>query len=199
MGALQFVTEAERVKALYPEASCVGIADGAADNWSLLTPLTDYQVLDFYHATEYLSEAAYGAHPEKSGKPKRKEWLKTQCHTLKHDEQGAQKVLDELKRVQRKHLKMDVKEKVTDAIRYFTNHLPMMDYAAYREKHFPIGSGVTEAACKTLVKQRLCRSGMRWKEKGLKTVLSLRALVLTKDRWQQFWERINQYGVGALA
>ncbi len=86
-----------------------------------------------------------------------------------------------------------------DAVRYFKNHLSMMSYAEYREKHFPIGSGVTEAACKTLIKQRLCRSGMRWKDKGLKTVLSLRSLVLTKDKWKQFWDRIDQYGAVALS
>ena len=52
-----------------------------------------------------------------------------------------------------------------------------MDYAQFRQKNYPIGSGVTEAACKTLVKQRLCCSGMRWKEKGASIILSLRALV----------------------
>ena len=49
------------------------------------------------------------------------------------------------------------------------------------------------------IKQRFCRSGMRWKDKGIKTVLSLRSLVLTTDRWKQFWEKIDQYGVGVLA
>lgn len=195
----RFVAEAERVTPLYPEAQRVGIADGAVDNWSLLRPLTQHQILDFYHATEYLAEAALGAYPEKTGKPKRQQWLKEQCHKLKHDSGGAQAVLDELKKVGRKHLTKTVKEKVKDAIRYFTNHLSMMDYATYWEKEFPIGSGVTEAACKTLVKQRLCRSGMRWKEKGLKTVLSLRALLLTTDRWKQFWQNINRYGANVLA
>jgi len=59
-----------------------------------------------------------------------------------------------------------------------------MNYAQYLEKKYPIGSGVTEAACKTLVKQRLCCSGMRWKEKGAiipGIILSLRALALTKN------------------
>ncbi|NKC15298.1 MAG: ISKra4 family transposase [Gammaproteobacteria bacterium] len=193
----RFIAEAEHVKSLYPEATRVGIADGASDNWSLLTPLTQYQILDFHHATEYLARAANGAHPEKTGKSKRKAWLNEQCHRLEHDSNGAQKVLTELKRVGRKHLTKETKDKVKDAIRYFTHQRPMMDYAGYREKQFPIGSGVTEAACKTLIKQRLCRSGMRWKEKGLKTVLSLRALVLTQGRWQQFWERINQCGIEA--
>lgn len=195
----RFIDEAQRVTRLYPEAQRVGIADGAADNWSLLTPLTQHQILDFYHASEYLAEAADGAYPEKTGKPKRQQWLQAQCHTLKQESGGAQTVLDELKRVSRKRLTKAVEEKVTAAIRYFSNHVSMMDYATYREQSFPIGSGVTEAACKTLVKQRLCRSGMRWKEKGLKTVLSLRSLLLTKERWQQFWERINQNGIGAFA
>jgi hypothetical protein len=41
----------------------------------------------------------------------------------------------------------------------------------------------------------LCGSGMRWKEKGAAAILSLRALVLTSTRWDQFWNKLNQYGV----
>jgi len=54
--------------------------------------------------------------------------------------------------------------------------------------------GVTEAACKTLVKQRLCASGMRWKNKGAKIVLRLRALTRTTGRWAQFRQKIDQFG-----
>jgi len=68
-----------------------------------------------------------------------------------------------------------------------------MNYAFYRNQHYPIGSGVTEAACKTVIKQRLCCSGMRWKEAGA-AVVSLRTLVLTSTRWNQFWNKLNQYG-----
>lgn len=74
-----------------------------------------------------------------------------------------------------------------------------MDYARCLAEHWPLGSGVTEAACKTLVKQRLCQSGMRWKEAGAGIILSLRALVLTKSRWQQFWDKIDQYGFPVAA
>jgi hypothetical protein len=68
----------------------------------------------------------------------------------------------------------------------------MMDYAGHVEKNLPIGSGFPEAVCKTLVKQRLCGSGMRWKEKGAKVILSLRALAQSKGRWQQFWHKVDQ-------
>jgi hypothetical protein len=65
--------------------------------------------------------------------------------------------------------------------------------------NLPIGSGVTEAACKTLIKQRLCQSGMKWKNQGISMVLHLRALISTKGRWEQFWVRINQAGLIGLA
>ena len=51
-----------------------------------------------------------------------------------------------------------------------------MEYSKYLDKNFPIGSGVTEAACKVIVKQRLCSSGMKWKHRGAEAVLCLRAL-----------------------
>ena len=53
---------------------------------------------------------------------------------------------------------------------------------------------MTEAACKTLVKQRLCASGIRRKSKGAGIVLSLRALTHTVGRWTQFWQKIDQFG-----
>jgi len=74
-----------------------------------------------------------------------------------------------------------------------------MTYPQALQNHWPIGSGVTEAACKSLVKQRLCRSGMRWKDPGAAVVLSLRALLLTPLRWEQFWNKLDQYGFPVAA
>ena len=49
-----------------------------------------------------------------------------------------------------------------------------MDYAEAAQRGLPIGSGVVEAACKTLVTERLKRSGMRWREAGGQAILTLR-------------------------
>lgn len=57
-----------------------------------------------------------------------------------------------------------------------------------------MGSGVTEAACKVIVKQRLGNSGMKWKHKGAQNVLALRAMNYSDDRWLQMWEKIDRYG-----
>ena len=67
--------EIAHVKHLYPEAVYVGIADGAKSNWEFLEQHTRVQVLDFYHAAEYLADAAQAAYPRSP--TKRAEWLET--------------------------------------------------------------------------------------------------------------------------
>ena len=117
---------------------------------------------------------------------------------LKHDNNGAHDLLKGMQGLSTDGLSLDIKTKLSAAITYFTNQQRRMDYPLYRAKHFLIGSGVTEAACKTLVKQRLCRSGMKWQEKGARLLLSLRALVCTKTRFEQFWNRVNTVGLSGL-
>lgn len=189
--------EIGHLQALYPEVDYVGVADGAAENWCFLEPYTDRQILDFYHATGYLANAAQAAFPR--NKAKRQDWLDDRCHTLKHKQGAAGRILNEMESFLDKPLSKTVREKLDAAITYFRNHKHQMNYAYYRVQALPIGSGVTEAACKTLVKQRLCNSGMKWKDQGARVVLSLRALVLTEGRWGQFWDKINQYGVPIFA
>ena len=69
-------------------------------------------------------------------------------------------------------------DKVESTITYFKNHRERMIYAEQVRRNGPIGSGVTEAACRVVVKQRLCVSGARWSAKGSSVVLSLRTLDL---------------------
>jgi len=191
--------EIEHVKTLYPKATYAGVADGAACNWEFLGPHTDFQVLDFYHASEYLADVAKAAFPRDPAQ--REQWLTDACHNLKHKHGAPGRLLKEMQALSKGEQRMseEVRKKLAAAITYFRNHKHQMNYAKYRAQELPIGSGVTEAACKTLVKQRLCNSGMRWVEKGAKVVLSLRALMLTDDRWEQFWGKINQYGFPVAA
>ncbi len=192
--------EVDKIKSKYPNATYVGIADGAANNWEFLTPNTQYQILDFYHATEYLAGASYAFFINDS---ERKTWLHNVCHELKHTQGAAQAILTQM--IEQVNLIKDkkkisdiVKKKLSAAVTYFTNQLLRMNYFDYVARNLPIGSGVTEAACKTLIKQRLCRSGMRWKDRGARAVIALRALVQTTNRWSQFWDRITHNGISDL-
>ncbi len=187
--------EIATVKKHYPDALYLGIADGAKNNWSFLEQHTSRQLLDFFHVTEYLANVTYAAYPGKTDKPKRTIWLDERCKQLKREPGAVETLISEMEKLAQKNsLTKTVKENLLAALTYIKNHNQMMDYAMHTEKNLPIGSGVTEAACKTLVKQRLCGSGMRWKDQGAKVILSLRALVQSKGRWQQFWDKIDQYG-----
>lgn len=189
--------EINHIQGLYPQASYVGVADGAAENWCFLGQYVDKQIVDFYHATGYLANVAQAAFPR--DKAQRQAWLDDHCHSLKHKQGAAGRILKEMEAFLDKPLSKAVRAKLEAAITYFRNHKHQMNYAYYQAQGLPIGSGVTEAACKTLVKQRLCNSGMKWKDQGARVVLSLRALVLTEGRWGQFWDKISQHGLPIFA
>ena len=185
--------EIEHIKQLYPDALYIGLADGATDNWSFLNAYTSIQITDFWHASEYLAQAAEAIFPLKRERTQKKQWLDERCHKLKHLKGAAGRILNELKDKLTNTLSTSNREKLQKAITYFTNQKARMRYYALVKQALPIGSGVTEAACKTIVKQRLCQSGMKWHEKGASIILSLRTLERS-NRWEQFWGKINQYG-----
>jgi hypothetical protein len=191
--------EIDRLKAKYPDVHYVGIADGAKGNWEFLGRHTDVQVVDFWHAVEYLGKAAvvlFRGHPKT-----RQSWMDDACHRLKHDPGGAAWVLKRLRSLARERPWAKGNEDVERAITYFANQsgAGRMDYAARVAADEPIGSGVTEAACKVIVKQRLCGSGMKWTENGSAVVLSLRALSYTPGRWNQFWSKVDRWGFPVAA
>ena len=187
--------EIAHVKKHYPAALYLGIADGAKNNWPFLEKHTGRQLLDFFHASEYLADVAHAAFPGKTDKAKREAWLHERCRQLKHDAGAVDAIISEMEKLaNRKKLTKSTQENLAAAQTYFTNNSQRMNYAVHVAHDLPIGSGVTEAACKTLVKQRLCCSGMRWKPQGAKVILSLRALIQSKGRWQQFWDKIDQFG-----
>ena len=66
-----------------------------------------------------------------------------------------------------------------------------MQYWEYRRRHLPIGSGITEAACKTVFTQRLKLSGMRWKHEGAGIVLTLRVILLS-GIWEEVYSAALQ-------
>jgi len=156
-------------------------------------------VIDFWHAAEYLSDAANVLFACDSGA--KKPWLNAACHRLKHEPGAARQLIRDLKRMAAEKGVSADQEDVAAAVTYFTNQSKAgrMDYPPLVAVKVPIGSGVTEAACKVLVKQRLCGSGMKWKEPGAAAVLSLRCLSYTADRWSQFWARIDRNGFPVAA
>jgi hypothetical protein len=184
--------EIAHVQQLYPEAVLTGVADGSEDNWTFLRQYTTDECIDFYHVTSYLSWVARAVHPrDLQGQQK---WLEECCHQLKHQKGYAAKLLEQMEGLAVAGLSETVQVELAKALTYFRNHHQQMRYAERLEAKLPIGSGVTEAACKTIVKMRMCRGGAKWKAAGAAGVLSLRTLIYTPERWEQFWAKIDRYG-----
>lgn len=64
-----------------------------------------------------------------------------------------------------------------------------MKYAQAKQKHLPVGSGIVEAACKTLVGQRLKRAGMSWTINGGQAILTFRSIIKSQ-RFDKAWELV---------
>lgn len=188
----QMDKEIARIKQIYSDVRYVGISDGAKDFLPWLKKHTTTQVLDFWHVSDYLKGAAQAIARKKEEQEK---WIESTCHNLKHDHGAAQLILTELEQAATKQQSIAAEENLTKAISYIGNNLGRMNYASYRKTHIPIGSGVTEAACKTIIKKRMCGSGMKWVSSGARTVLTLRAMARTKGRWEEFWQKIAKFGI----
>ncbi len=142
------------------------------------------RIADFYHVAEHLSDLAKAWRP---GDPEAAEELSDRwCHTLKHEGGPAVlAVLEALDRNGRSESSLEVHRQVTQ---YVSNHMDRMDYPTYVAAGWQIGSGHIEAACRTVVNERLKLSGMRWSEKGADAVCHLRALFKgDADQWEAFW------------
>jgi hypothetical protein len=191
----KFSREIERVKEKFPDVLYIGLADGAKDNWTFLKQYTKRLLVDFYHAREYIGKAAGAIFGR--DEINKKIWEDAFSHDLKHKQGTANRLIKEL---EKQRARLDSKnfierdEEIRQVITYYKHYKTKMSYAHHTSNNLPIGSGVTEAACKTVVKQRMCISGSRWKDEGASCVLTLRALKLTTGRWQQFWSYVMRHG-----
>jgi len=184
--------EVEHVRQLYPRARLTAVADGSEDNWAFTRQYTHDECIDFYHASAYLDWVAKAAQPRYP--TARLEWLEDRRHKLRHEKGYAEELLAEMQGLAVTGLSETVQEELGKAKTYFSNHHQQMNYAERAGAKLPIGSGVTEAACKTIVKMRMCRGGARWKEEGLFFNLTVTTLIYTEGRWEQFWAKVDRYG-----
>jgi hypothetical protein len=163
------ITAAERV---------LFVADGASWIWrrvprllkSLgLTQEQTQQLIDFWHAVQYLGKIADSR--RLSGAPK-KRWLTTQKQRLLRGEIGA--VVEELQTLLGPR---PTKEQRT-WLNYFLTHgltHRRMDYARARSRQLPIGSGAIESAIRRVINLRVKSNAVYWLRENAETIIRLRA------------------------
>jgi hypothetical protein len=165
-----------------PELRLAKITDAGGDNWEFLATLPDGpEILDFFHATEHLADALAAVHGDGTLTTRHKfEFLRKRLLT---EDDGAKAVIEALSYLRLKHPHI---KRVKQVLSYFRKNRKRMRYAEWKRDGFMIGSGVVEAACKTLVAQRLKLSGMRWGSHGAQAILTMRGWDQS-DRFDEAW------------
>ena len=191
----KFEAELDAIELLLPEETVkVLVCDGARNLWNYIEQnerFNDYEkIIDYWHALEHLSAAAEALFGK--GSEQGKSWYTQYADLLLKNDNGAQRLLRSITYFERKEKLSNSRQEALRVQRtFFSRNQNKMHYAKFRQRGLPIGSGPVEAACKTLVKTRMCRSGMRWLREGGQNILALRTYVKS-NRWDAFWKHFNE-------
>lgn len=168
----------------------VALVDGNRKQLSLLKEaarkkgVTLTIILDLIHVLEYLWKAAWALHKE--GDPQAEQWVSQRLEALlegKSSEVAAGMRRSATMRAMRAKERKAI-DKCADYLLKYREHLR---YDLYLESGFPVATGVIEGACRYLVKDRMEKTGARWRLESAEAVLRLRALRASGD-FEEYWE-----------
>lgn len=151
---------------LCPKDTLIGLGDGAAWIDKSFEHLQAIRITDVYHACEYLDTVMQALGWDETSRARhRRDWYR-----------GDVNARDWLsKHLPDPELWLAWDESAQTALSYLETRLDSMDYALFKDKGYPIGSGHIEAANKHVIGTRMKRSGMHWSEQGAAAMASLRA------------------------
>lgn len=186
-GAIE--TAEEFGRRIYAEASRRGwsrallkvvMGDGAEWIWNIadLHFPGAIQIVDLYHARQHLWEVARKLYP--NDEAKQRAWMK--MHQKLLDRGKIEKLVGAIKSEN-----AEIAEKLRTEADYFERNRERMRYPKFRRQHLFVGSGVIEAACKTVIAARLKRSGMFWTVRGANAIVALRCCQLNGE-FENYWE-----------
>lgn len=168
----------------------VFLCDGHRTLWNYADQQACYdeyeKLIDVYHTEEHLSRAAEALFGKRSRQAKR--WYEKYRLKLLEQADGAASVQRSMVYYsQTLNLNKTRLEALAKEQTFFRRNQHLMEYADFRARGLPIGSGPVEAACKSIVKTRLCRSGMRWSRQGGQRILDFRCYAKS-GLWDEFWD-----------
>jgi hypothetical protein len=146
----------------------VVVGDGAQWIWNMCEELFPdaVQILDFYHLSENTHSYAKFIYPE--DEVSRKNFVNKVLDAVKKGKVDAAIKYVEEKKVEK------VPSGIVNLYTYITNNRSRINYKAYKDAGYFIGSGAIESANKTVIQQRMKQSGMRWGVAGGQYIAALR-------------------------
>lgn len=170
-----------RTRGLERAEKVVLLTDGANYNKSILEMHFPgaIHIIDLYHAREHLYNASKLLLFDS-------ERAVCEAHWLELLDEGQ---IEQLLQAMGEHLppEGDCHKAALKEMEYFSQHAEQMRYADFKRQGLFIGSGVIEAACRTLIGQRLKKSGMFWSLPGANAIIALRCCQFSA-RFDTFWE-----------
>jgi len=160
----------------------VVLGDGAEWIWNIADQhfAGAIQIVDIWHAREHLWNLAAKLFP--ADEAQRKRWAKKLIQKLNRGK--VENVATELRGYSTR------KTELRDALRieadYFERNRNRMRYPRFRKQGLFFGSGVIEAACKTVIGSRLKQSGMFWTVRGANAIIALRCNRLS-GKFEDYW------------
>jgi hypothetical protein len=183
--------------------SLVILLDGALCLWSLAPKLFKQWkhvtcVLDIMHVVSYLWTAANALFQEGSKDGTR--WVQVKLTEILRGRAGY--VIGGLRQIlTKRQLRKSVRQTLAKVITFLHNHRRWMQYDAYLAAGLPVGTGVVESACGSVVKHRMEGEGKRWSLAGAEAILALRSLKKSHDNdLRDYWRfrarqvRLRLYG-----
>jgi len=185
----QLEQELHAVLAERPEVDICFASDGAPQHWRWLEAIAAQlpreargrrmMLVDAYHVFEYVQLAANAIEGELT--PEAMVLASTWRETIREHAEGVSTVLRSMKARRRKAVTKTAKKELKKAIDYIQHQqsLGRTAYTEARSRNYPIGTGITEAAAKTIVGVRMKRAGARFTQHGGQTVMLFRAATLS--------------------
>ncbi|MFQ5938167.1 MAG: ISKra4 family transposase [Acidiferrobacterales bacterium] len=171
-----------------PEQPLVVLMDGQQTLWDAAAICLDsasaddtVEILDLLHVSQYVWKAASAFHSHRE----HREAFTRQYLRRILDGKVKAVVASWRQRATKHQLTGQAAEDVRQACNYFSNNAQRMAYDQYLAAGYPIASGVIEGACRHLVKDRMERSGMRWRLDSATAMLNNRAAFIS-DYWNDF-------------
>jgi hypothetical protein len=170
------------------------IQDGAPEMWNLLRSAlaaeprvtTYYEAIDRYHLNERLGDILRGTEPEAARRTAR---LSQWNESLDHNDHAIYRIRESVRTAYADAITQNdltLRDHLDPHLTYLENNAYLMKYARLRDAGLPVGSGVTEGSCKSVIKKRTNNSGQRWRPAGLEAVLNLRSVHMS-ERLPRFW------------
>jgi hypothetical protein len=191
-----------------PDVNICFASDGAEPQWVALDAMrarlpasaTGHQMalVDAFHVAEYIQLAANASEGANSGAARilAAAWREI----IREEIGGVARVLRAMAARRRKAITKTNRKEIKTAIDYIRNQhaLGRMNYPEAIARNYPIGTGVTEAAAKTVVATRMKRAGSRFSQHGGQTIMLFRTAILS-DRFDALHQELQATYTASIA